>query len=71
MTVDPAEPDTFREQIQESLDAEAPEADAAEQHIDIQPQEDDPVVDLDPGEAPEADAAEQARVVPLDEEDYR
>lgn len=71
MTVDPAEPDTFREQLRDALGTEAPEADAAEQHIDIQPQEDDPLVGLDPGEAPEADAAEQARVVPLDEEDYR
>ncbi|MFJ3878782.1 hypothetical protein ACIPW5_15100 [Streptomyces sp. NPDC090077] len=71
MTVDPAEPDTFRERFRDALGAEAPEADAAEQYIEIQPQEDDPVVGLDTGEAPEADAAEQARVVPLDEEDYR
>jgi hypothetical protein len=71
MTVDPAEPDTFREQLRESLSAEAPEADAAEQHTEIQPQEDDALVGLEPLEAPEADAAEQARVVPLDEEDYR
>ncbi|MEU9718009.1 hypothetical protein [Streptomyces sp. NPDC047976] len=71
MTVDPAEPDTFREQLRESLDAEAPEADAAEQHTEIQPQDDEPLAGVDRGEAPEADAAEQARVVPLDEEDYR
>ncbi|MCX5376024.1 hypothetical protein [Streptomyces sp. NBC_00091] len=71
MTVDPAEPDTFREKFRDDLADEAPEADAAEQLTDIQPQEDDPLVGLDAGEAPEADAAEQARVVPLDEEDYR
>ncbi|MGE7387178.1 hypothetical protein ACQKM2_17030 [Streptomyces sp. NPDC004126] len=71
MTVDPAEPDTFREQLRESFDAEAPEADAAEQHTEIQPQDDEPLFGMDRGEAPEADAAEQARVVPLDEEDYR
>ncbi|AZM91036.1 MULTISPECIES: hypothetical protein [Streptomyces] len=71
MTVDPAEPDTFREELQETLDTEAPEADAAEQHTEIQPRDDEPLSGLDPGEAPEADAAEQARVVPLDEEDYR
>ncbi|UQX02866.1 hypothetical protein [Streptomyces sp. RerS4] len=70
MTVDPAEPDTFREQIPDGLDDEAPEADAAEQHTDLQPQDDDEVTPL-PGEAADADAAEQARVVPLDEEDYR
>ncbi|MFF5702119.1 hypothetical protein ACFY7H_06420 [Streptomyces sp. NPDC012794] len=71
MTVDPAEPDTFREELRDDLGTEAPEADAAEQHTEIQPQEDDPLVGLDPDEAPVADAAEQARVVPLDEEDYR
>ncbi|MEU3405523.1 hypothetical protein ABZ766_16515 [Streptomyces sp. NPDC006670] len=71
MTVDPGEPDTFRGRLGEPLDTEAPEADAAEQLTDIQPQEDDPLTGGDRGEAPEADAAEQARVVPLDEEDYR
>ncbi|MEU8772741.1 hypothetical protein [Streptomyces sp. NPDC048606] len=71
MTVDPAEPDTFREQIRDGLDAEAPEADAAEQRTDLQPRDDDPVLLRDPGEAADADAADQARVVQLDEEDYR
>ncbi|MCX5194544.1 hypothetical protein OOK31_11650 [Streptomyces sp. NBC_00249] len=71
MTVDPAEPDTFREQFRDSLDAEAPEADAAEQQTDLQPQDDDPQTGREPGEAADADAAEQARVVPMDEEDYR
>ncbi|MEU2828997.1 hypothetical protein ABZ667_10085 [Streptomyces lavendulae] len=71
MTVDPAEPETFRKEFREALNTEAPEADAAEQDIEIQPQEDDSLTDLEPLEAPEADAAEQARVVPLDEDDYR
>ncbi|MBT1183952.1 hypothetical protein HET69_07975 [Streptomyces sp. CJ_13] len=71
MTVDPAEPDTFREQLRETLDAEAPEADAAEQHTELQPSEDDPLTSLDGSEATDGDAFEQARVVPLDEDDYR
>ncbi|MFD3872358.1 hypothetical protein [Streptomyces sp. NPDC058623] len=71
MTADPAEPDTFRESVPDITDPEAPEADAAEQRTELQPQEDDPLSGVEPGEAPEADAAEQARVVPLDEEDYR
>ncbi|MEV7547035.1 hypothetical protein [Streptomyces sp. NPDC089915] len=71
MTVDPSEPDTFRDRFADPLDAEAPEADAAEQLTDIQPRDDDPLTGVDRGEAPEADAAEQARVVPLDEDDYR
>ncbi|MDH6540725.1 hypothetical protein ACFXJO_41540 [Streptomyces lavendulae] len=71
MTVDPAEPETFRKELREALNTEAPEADTAEQYIEIQPQEDDSLTDLEPLEAPEADAAEQARVVPLDEDDYR
>ncbi|MGW0392609.1 hypothetical protein ACWDYJ_17265 [Streptomyces sp. NPDC003042] len=71
MTVDPAEPDTFREQFAETFDAEAPEADAAEQQTDLRPEEDEPLTELEPGEATDGDAAEQARVVPLDEEDYR
>ncbi|KJY24413.1 MULTISPECIES: hypothetical protein [Streptomyces] len=71
MTVDPAEPDSFRDRFADPLDDEAPEADAAEQLTDVQPQEDDPLTGGDREDAPEADAAEQARVVPLDEEDYR
>ncbi|MFE2170843.1 hypothetical protein ACFXB3_38155 [Streptomyces sp. NPDC059447] len=69
MTVDPAEPDTFREV--EFPDAEAPEADVAEQLAELQPGEDDPLGGRERGEAADGDAAEQARVVPLDEDDYR
>ncbi|MGW6985429.1 hypothetical protein ACWGE1_39220 [Streptomyces sp. NPDC054932] len=71
MTVDPAEPDTFREQFPESLDPEAPEADVAEQLADLRPDEDDPITVGSVGEATDGDAVEQARVVPLDEDDYR
>ncbi|AXE22850.1 hypothetical protein C0216_04755 [Streptomyces globosus] len=75
MSVDPAEPDTFRDQFRESLDAEAPEADAAEQLAELRPDddedEDERVTGVERGEAADGDAAEQARVVPLDEEDYR
>ncbi len=71
MSVDPAEPDTFRNQLREALDAEAPEADAAEQQAELQPDDDDRVTGVDRDEAADGDAVEQARVVTLDEEDYR
>ncbi|GHH21050.1 hypothetical protein [Streptomyces rubradiris] len=77
MAYDPTEPDAF-EDIEE-LDAgaaaefgvEAPEGDAAEQHADIAPDRDDPLTGLDPAHGSEADLMEQARVVALDEDDYR
>ncbi|MFF5485875.1 hypothetical protein ACFY7Y_05310 [Streptomyces virginiae] len=71
MTVDPAEPDTFREQFPESLDPEAPEADVAEQLADLRPDEDDPITVRPVDGVTDGDAVEQARVVPLDEDDYR
>ncbi|MFI8358914.1 hypothetical protein ACN6AT_13530 [Streptomyces sp. JL4002] len=71
MTVDPAEPDTFRQPFPESLDPEAPEADVAEQLADLTPGEDDPADAREADEAADGDAAEQARVVQLDEDDYR
>ncbi|WP_030772785.1 hypothetical protein [Streptomyces sp. NRRL F-2664] len=72
MTVDPAEPDTFRERFPESLDdPEAPEADVAEQQADLRPDDDEPDSGSATGQAADGDAAEQARVVPLDEDDYR
>jgi hypothetical protein len=52
------------------LDLEAPEADAAEQHIDLLQHRDVPITER-PLDADPADAAEQARVVELDEDDYR
>ena len=72
MAVDPTEPDTFVEEDPVELDdVEAPEADAAEQRTDWTQKRDDPMTDADPSAANEADLAEQARVVSLDEEDYR
>ncbi|MFI6641433.1 hypothetical protein [Streptomyces sp. NPDC050504] len=80
MTVDPTDPSTFDEYAEYAegadgtvaeLDAETPEADAVEQHAELQPHHDDPVVGYDPAAADVADVAEQARVVDLDEDDYR
>lgn len=73
MTVDPTEPETFAEDDDTATtdDSEVPEADAAEQHADVRRERDDPVNRADPDAANEADAAEQARVVALDEDDYR
>lgn len=72
MAVDPSDPDTFTADESVALDdVEAPEADAAEQHTNITPERDDPLTDADRNAANEADLAEQARVVSLDEDDYR
>ncbi|WP_406862998.1 hypothetical protein ABZO31_22170 [Streptomyces sp. HUAS MG47] len=75
MTADPSEPDTFAEDAEEAeaavLDEEIPEADAAEQHAELQQRADDQLTHIDKDRASEGDAAEQARVVTLDEDDYR
>ncbi|MEU0671246.1 hypothetical protein ABZ508_33155 [Streptomyces lavendulocolor] len=75
MTVDPTDPETFEtvENGEEAapLDEETPEADAAEQHRDLQERSDEPLTRVDPTVANEADAAEQTRVVAHDEDDYR
>ncbi|MFG2127773.1 hypothetical protein ACGFNV_08240 [Streptomyces sp. NPDC048751] len=74
MAVDPTDPETFEEFKDEDapeFDVEAPEHDAAEQHADVTPHRDDPLEGVDPARANEADLAEQARVVSLDEDDYR
>ncbi|GAA2911555.1 hypothetical protein GCM10020221_04110 [Streptomyces thioluteus] len=72
MPVDPTDPETFEEDEDGTvqLDVEAPEADAAEQHADLAPHRDEDLA-ADDSEANEADRAEQARVVELDEDDYR
>ncbi|MFD6497268.1 hypothetical protein ACFV99_31720 [Streptomyces sp. NPDC059944] len=72
MTVDPTDPAPFDDQFREILDVEAPEADAAEQASELDPDEDvDPEPPGDPLSADEADRAEQARVVRQNEDDYR
>ncbi|GHE95819.1 hypothetical protein AB0K66_21115 [Streptomyces werraensis] len=75
MAVDPTDPETFEEDedVQEGVEfgVEAPEVDAAEQQAEVRPQEDDPLEEVDPDRANEADLVEQARVVQLDEDDYR
>ncbi|MFF8398075.1 hypothetical protein [Streptomyces sp. NPDC016172] len=74
MAVDPTDPETFEaEDAQEAqeFDVEAPEVDAAEQQADIAPDRDDPLTGVDPDRANEADLVEQARIVSLDEDDYR
>ncbi|WP_435974173.1 hypothetical protein [Streptomyces sp. Qhu_M48] len=71
MTVDPTEPDTFAEEEDVVLDEEIPEADAAEQHAELRQREDDPLTTVERDSANEADSSEQARVVALDEDDYR
>ncbi|RII16147.1 hypothetical protein DSC45_16290 [Streptomyces sp. YIM 130001] len=72
MTVDPSDPETFAdENTGDDFDEQTPEADAAEQRIDLQQHRDEDVPRYDPDSADPADAAEQARVVELDEDDYR
>ncbi|MEU9959693.1 hypothetical protein [Streptomyces sp. NPDC050982] len=71
MTVDPTDPETIEESDDTEIGVEAPEADAAEQHADLAPHRDEPLTDADTDSANEADLAEQARVVELDEDDYR
>ncbi|MFD5571562.1 hypothetical protein [Streptomyces cadmiisoli] len=74
MAIDPTDPETFEdEDIEEAqeFDVEAAEGDAAEQHTDVSPHRDDPLTGVDPGRANEADLMEQARLVTLDEDDYR
>ncbi|MFI5683900.1 hypothetical protein [Streptomyces sp. NPDC051636] len=74
MAYDPTDPETLEELETDDLaeiDVEAPEGDAAEQHADLAPDRDDPLTGVDPDRANEADLVEQARVVSLDEDDYR
>ncbi|PZT68626.1 hypothetical protein DN402_12450 [Streptomyces sp. SW4] len=73
MAVDPTDPETFEDETAEDreIDVEAPDADAAEQHADVAPDRDDPLTGVDPDRGSEGDLAEQARVVSLDEDDYR
>ncbi|MEV4336226.1 hypothetical protein [Streptomyces sp. NPDC049590] len=77
MAYDPTDPDVI-EDLDEleagtvaEFGVEAPEVDAAEQQADIAPDRDDPLTGVDPDRGNEADLMEQARVVALDEDDYR
>ncbi|MGX2994688.1 hypothetical protein JNUCC64_10385 [Streptomyces sp. JNUCC 64] len=54
-----------------AIGIEAPEADTAEQRADLSPERDDAELGADPGSADEGDRAEQARVIELNEDDYR
>lgn len=74
MAFDPTDPETFEDEATENgteIDVEAPEDDAAEQKAAIAPDRDDPLTGVDPARGNEADLAEQARIVSLDEDDYR
>jgi hypothetical protein len=74
MAFDPTDPETF-EEFQEGgaveIDVEAPEGDIAEQLADVTEERDIPLTGVEPDRANEADLIEQARVVSLDEDDYR
>lgn len=72
MTVDPTDPEVLdAEPDATEFGVEAPEADAAEQQAELTPNGDDPLTGDDSYSADEADLAEQARVVELNEDDYR
>ncbi|WP_217210484.1 hypothetical protein [Streptomyces sp. AC550_RSS872] len=74
MAVDPTDPETFADEDteqDEEFDVEAPAADAAEQQADVRPDRDDRPSGANQDRANEADLIEQARVVSIDEDDYR
>ncbi|MYQ49680.1 hypothetical protein GTW40_32490 [Streptomyces sp. SID4985] len=76
MAYDPTEPDAIEElesggETVEEIGVEEPENDAAEQQTDVAEDRDEPLTDVDPAKGNEADLIEQARVVTLDEDDYR
>ncbi|MCQ8833437.1 hypothetical protein [Streptomyces malaysiensis] len=76
MSIDPSDPDTFEDSVENSdettvYDVEAPEADAVEQHLEVRHRRDERPRADELAEANEADRAEQARVVEENEEDYR
>ncbi|MEG3631825.1 hypothetical protein [Streptomyces poriticola] len=74
MAVDPTDPETFeddRAEEAQELGVEAPDADAAEQKANVTADRDEPLTGANADKANEADLAEQARVVSIDEDDYR
>ncbi|GAA0926786.1 hypothetical protein [Streptomyces thermoalcalitolerans] len=70
MTFDPIDPETIENDDVPEIDVETPKHDAVEQQADITPEEDELPLG-DPTQASEADLIEQARIVSLDEDDYR
>jgi hypothetical protein len=75
MSVDPTDPETFRdvyeEEPEESAGFEAPEADAAEQQAELLRQRSEPMTGRGSDEVDPADAAEQDREVEVNEDEYR
>lgn len=80
MSVDPTDPETVEDAYEEEpdeeftpdgLDDEASAADAAEQQAELLQQRNVPITDRGDLEADPADAADQARVVELNEDEYR
>ncbi|NSC23750.1 hypothetical protein FM076_22365 [Streptomyces albus subsp. chlorinus] len=80
MSVDPTDPETFdeadayggyEEEPEEVESPEVTEADAAEQKAEVLRQRDEPLAPRGLHEVDPADAAEQARVVELNEDEYR
>ncbi|AZS85212.1 hypothetical protein ELQ87_13580 [Streptomyces griseoviridis] len=79
MAVDPSDPTTFEDTDTpdpSERDVEVPEDDAAEQRTAVAPEHDaaegaEGPEGADRDRADEGDLAEQARVVSLDEDDYR
>ncbi|MYV38443.1 hypothetical protein GT030_06055 [Streptomyces sp. SID1328] len=75
MAHDPIEPDEIEsaddDAESEIADVEAPEPDAAEQRAPLTEERDEPLTEVDPARGSEGDLIEQARVVRIDEEDYR
>jgi hypothetical protein len=77
MSVDPTDPDALEnaydayEEEPESTEFEAAEADAAEQQAELLRQRNEPMTGRGSDEVDPADAAEQARVVEVNEDEYR
>lgn len=57
--------------VQPLEDVEAPEADTAEQHLEVTGEQAPPPRTELPFDADEGDATEQDRIVEMDEDDYR
>lgn len=66
--------DAAQTALDAELDLEAPEADTAEQHIELLRHRDEPIIERPAGpvdEADPADVAEQRRVVDTGDDEYR